>query len=239
MVSLSRGNAPSCGSIQARAVLSMRLAAFSPAPLIREVVDKWAGNGVGLPGIMRGLVAGDSAGKFGEPLARGFLRLIEGEHVHTVSLNNIIGRAERFESPALFARVTPGDPRAALGARLRGVARGQRGRLVLAAELDEELDELGQRRQVGIAQAVVVHPPQLLLERGDRLGQRAATPREVALGIDYWFAPSIVWQTEVDFELPHAGGTMYSFNGGDTATGSPVGATTNDQAILTQFAIGF
>lgn len=64
-------------------------------------------------------------------------------------------------------------------------------------------------------------------------------PREVAIGLDYWFAPSIVWQTEVDFELPHAGGTLYSFNGGDTPTASPVGATPNDQAILTQFAVGF
>jgi hypothetical protein len=63
--------------------------------------------------------------------------------------------------------------------------------------------------------------------------------REVALGLDYWIAPSIVWQTEVDFELPRAGGTLYSFNGGNTPTASPIGATTNDQAILTQFAIGF
>jgi hypothetical protein len=31
--------------------------------------------------------------------------------------------------------------------------------------------------------------------------------REVALGLDYWIAPAIVWQTEVDFEVPHAGGT--------------------------------
>jgi type II secretory pathway pseudopilin PulG len=64
-------------------------------------------------------------------------------------------------------------------------------------------------------------------------------PREVALGLDYWFAPSIVWQTEVDFELPRAGGTLYSFNGESTPTASPVGATPNDHAILTQFAVGF
>lgn len=63
--------------------------------------------------------------------------------------------------------------------------------------------------------------------------------REVALGLDYWIAPSIVWQTEVDFELPRAGGTLYSFNGESTPTASPVGATPNDRAILTQFAIGF
>ena len=63
--------------------------------------------------------------------------------------------------------------------------------------------------------------------------------REVALGLDYWIAPSIVWQTEVDFELPRAGGTLYSFNGGSTPTASSVGATPNDRAILTQFAVGF
>jgi hypothetical protein len=63
--------------------------------------------------------------------------------------------------------------------------------------------------------------------------------REVALGLDYWFAPSIVWQTEIDFELPRAGGTLYSFNGEDTPTASAVGATPNDHAILTQFAVGF
>ena len=63
--------------------------------------------------------------------------------------------------------------------------------------------------------------------------------REVALGLDYWIAPSIVWQTEVDFELPRAGGTLYTFNGASTPTASPVGATPNDRAILTQFTVGF
>jgi hypothetical protein len=63
--------------------------------------------------------------------------------------------------------------------------------------------------------------------------------REVALGIDYWIEPSIVWQTEFDIELPRAGGTLFSFNGASTPTASPVGATSNDHAILTQFAIGF
>jgi len=63
--------------------------------------------------------------------------------------------------------------------------------------------------------------------------------REVALGLDYWIAPAIVWQTEVDFELPHAGGTLYSFNGASTPTASSFGATPNDRAILTQFAVGF
>ena len=40
--------------------------------------------------------------------------------------------------------------------------------------------------------------------------------REVALALDYWMAPSIVWQNEVDFELPRAGGTLYNFLGGAT-----------------------
>jgi hypothetical protein len=56
--------------------------------------------------------------------------------------------------------------------------------------------------------------------------------REVALGLDYWFAPSIVWQNELDFELPRAGGLF-------SDTGLPVGATSNDRAFLSQFAIGF
>jgi TolA-binding protein len=63
--------------------------------------------------------------------------------------------------------------------------------------------------------------------------------REVALGLDYWIEPSIVWQTEFDIELPHAGGTQYSFNGASTPTASPIGATHNDHALLTQLAIGF
>jgi hypothetical protein len=63
--------------------------------------------------------------------------------------------------------------------------------------------------------------------------------REIALGIDYWIEPSIVWQTEFDTELPRAGGTLFSFNGATTPTSSPIGATPNDHAVLTQFAIGF
>ncbi len=63
--------------------------------------------------------------------------------------------------------------------------------------------------------------------------------REIALGIDYWIEPSIVWQTELDIELPRAGGTLFSFNGARSPTASPIGATSNDHAILTQLAIGF
>jgi hypothetical protein len=63
--------------------------------------------------------------------------------------------------------------------------------------------------------------------------------REVALGLDYWIEPSIVWQTEFDLELPRAGGTLLSFNGKNQPSAQGVGATPNDRAILTQLAIGF
>jgi hypothetical protein len=59
--------------------------------------------------------------------------------------------------------------------------------------------------------------------------------REVALGLDYWFTPSIVWQNEFDFEVPHAGGIFVAGDG----TSTPVGAVPNDRAFLSQFAIGF
>ena len=63
--------------------------------------------------------------------------------------------------------------------------------------------------------------------------------REVAIGLDYWIAPSIVLQNEVDFELPRAGGSLISFGGNPTPTITPEGATPNDVAFLTQLAIGF
>lgn len=59
--------------------------------------------------------------------------------------------------------------------------------------------------------------------------------REVALGLDYWVAPSIVWQNEFDLELPEAGGTFVAKDGAMT----PVGNVPNDRAFLTQFTIGF
>jgi hypothetical protein len=62
--------------------------------------------------------------------------------------------------------------------------------------------------------------------------------REVAIGLDYWIEPSIVWQTEFDLELPRAGGTLYTFNG-STPVARPAGATPNDKSIITQIAIGF
>ncbi len=64
-------------------------------------------------------------------------------------------------------------------------------------------------------------------------------PREVALGLDYWIAPSIVWQNEVDLELPEAGGSIISFAGSPTPTITPRGATPNDVSFLSQLAIGF
>ncbi len=59
--------------------------------------------------------------------------------------------------------------------------------------------------------------------------------REVALGLDYWIAPSIVWQNEFDIELPHAGGTF--INGAGMTT--PAGSIPNDKAFLSQFTVGF
>ena len=63
--------------------------------------------------------------------------------------------------------------------------------------------------------------------------------REVALGLDYWIEPSIVWQTEFDMELPRAGGSLISFNAKGQPVTQGIGATPNDRALLTQFAIGF
>ena len=63
--------------------------------------------------------------------------------------------------------------------------------------------------------------------------------REVALGFDYWLAPSIVWQNEFDFELPRAGGYIYTFGGHSVPSSMAGGATANDRAFLSQFTIGF
>ena len=59
--------------------------------------------------------------------------------------------------------------------------------------------------------------------------------REVALALDYWIAPSIVWQNEFDLELPQNGGAFISPNGAVT----PSGPIPNDRAFLSQFTIGF
>jgi hypothetical protein len=63
--------------------------------------------------------------------------------------------------------------------------------------------------------------------------------REVALGIDYWIEPSIVWQTEFDMELPRRGGSLFTFNGATTPKLSGINATANDRALITQLSIGF
>ena len=59
--------------------------------------------------------------------------------------------------------------------------------------------------------------------------------REVALALDYWIAPSIVWQNEFDIELPRSGGLFVSPSGAET----PAGSIPNDHAFLSQFTIGF
>jgi hypothetical protein len=59
--------------------------------------------------------------------------------------------------------------------------------------------------------------------------------REVALGLDYWIAPSIVWQNEFDIELPRAGGVFVSGTGAST----PAGSIPNDHAFLSQLTVGF
>ena len=59
--------------------------------------------------------------------------------------------------------------------------------------------------------------------------------REVALGLDYWIAPSIVWQNEFDIELPGAGGVFVSGTGAST----PAGSIPNDHAFLSQLTVGF
>ncbi|HLX36853.1 MAG TPA: hypothetical protein VKR29_03595, partial [Candidatus Binataceae bacterium] len=63
--------------------------------------------------------------------------------------------------------------------------------------------------------------------------------REVALALDYWIAPSIVWMNEIDFELPRAGGEAFTFGAGPIPTLNHIGATPNDRSVMTQLSIGF
>jgi hypothetical protein len=60
--------------------------------------------------------------------------------------------------------------------------------------------------------------------------------REVALGLDYFITPSIVWKLEYDIEIPHQGGYII-----DPDAANPVSAASapNDHAFMTQLAIGF
>ena len=65
--------------------------------------------------------------------------------------------------------------------------------------------------------------------------------REVAAVLDYYFGPAIVWQNELDFELPQDGGSLVTFGGAQGATPvySPFGTAHNDRAFISQLTIGF
>ena len=65
--------------------------------------------------------------------------------------------------------------------------------------------------------------------------------REVAAVLDYYFGPAIVWQNELDFEIPQDGGSLVTFGGpkGTTPVYSPFGTAHNDRAFITQLTIGF
>jgi len=66
-------------------------------------------------------------------------------------------------------------------------------------------------------------------------GLYAPHSRDAAMGLDYWIAPSIVWQNEFDFELPRKGGAFIASDGSAT----PVVHVPHDYVFLTQFSIGF
>jgi len=65
--------------------------------------------------------------------------------------------------------------------------------------------------------------------------------REVATVLDYYLSPAIVWQNELDFELPQDGGSLVNFGGpaGTTPVYSPFGTTHNDRAFISQLTVGF
>ena len=65
--------------------------------------------------------------------------------------------------------------------------------------------------------------------------------REVATVLDYYFSPAIVWQNELDFELPQDGGSLVTFGGpgGATPIYGPFGHAPNDRAFITQLTVGF
>ncbi len=64
----------------------------------------------------------------------------------------------------------------------------------------------------------------------------APKSREVAFGLDYWISPSIVWQNEIDLEVPRRTGQFVAADGTTTPVGNRV---RNDHVFLTQFSIGF
>ena len=69
--------------------------------------------------------------------------------------------------------------------------------------------------------------------------------REVALVLDYYFSPAIVWQNELDIELPQNGGSLFTAGGAastGTAAGTeyvPFGTAHNDRAFISQISVGF
>lgn len=85
--------------------------------------------------------------------------------------------------------------------------------------------------------AVVIDPEEPIIPgNGTDVSPSLLAPhaREVALGIDYWIAPSVVWKLEYDIELPNNGGFQIAPDG----IATPASAQT-DRALITQFAIGF
>ncbi len=76
---------------------------------------------------------------------------------------------------------------------------------------------------------------------GDFIGPTTFQPhaREVALGLDWWILPSVVWKLEYDMELPEAGGNYTLFAGTPNGITRGAGATYNDRAILSQIAVWF
>lgn len=68
--------------------------------------------------------------------------------------------------------------------------------------------------------------------------QFAPHAREVALGLDYWFTPQIVWKLEYDIEMPENGGSVVTFG----PSGVPkygLASASNDHAVMSEMAIGF
>lgn len=62
--------------------------------------------------------------------------------------------------------------------------------------------------------------------------------REVALGLDYWFTPQILWKLEYDIELPESGGSIISFD----PAGTPIyerASSSVDHAVISELAIDF
>ncbi|HLK80761.1 MAG TPA: FlxA-like family protein [Xanthobacteraceae bacterium] len=62
--------------------------------------------------------------------------------------------------------------------------------------------------------------------------------REVALGLDYWFTPQILWKLEYDIELPESGGSIVSFGPTATPVYTPAYSSV-DHAVISELAIDF